>query len=344
MKKEAVQNERDRIRGRAAPGNEDNGEDNSNAITMACLIQADKLIRKPARFTAEPIDHRKKATANEFYDSTKEQLQVLISWAKYIPAFCDLPVEDRLALVRGFAADNLILGLVRRSLHLKDVLLLANGCVMDRDTAVEEIGVSNRILDELVKPLSRLKVDDTEFACLKAIIFFDPNATGLSNPDKIHSLRLQAQHLLEDYIIERATEPRGRFGEILLTLPALRGIIFRMLEEMQFRKFFGMAQIDKLLRETLLGDDPAGDSDPEIPPGVIPIIPVVMDTSSNSTLLPVPALPVQQSVIVSMKESEIQSNSNSNSSVNGFNFQTSRTAATATAIDQNSTIQFGDLR
>lgn len=30
-------------------------------------------------------------------------------------------------------------------------------------------------MDELVKPLSEVQIDDTEFACLKAIVFFDPS-------------------------------------------------------------------------------------------------------------------------------------------------------------------------
>lgn len=35
--------------------------------------------------------------------------------------------------------------------------------------------VGSRIIDELVKPMTEVQVDDTEFACLKAIVFFDPS-------------------------------------------------------------------------------------------------------------------------------------------------------------------------
>lgn len=35
--------------------------------------------------------------------------------------------------------------------------------------------VGSRIMDELVKPMTEVQVDDTEFACLKAIVFFDPS-------------------------------------------------------------------------------------------------------------------------------------------------------------------------
>lgn len=29
-------------------------------------------------------------------------------------------------------------------------------------------------MDELIKPLKEVQIDETEFACLKAIVFFDP--------------------------------------------------------------------------------------------------------------------------------------------------------------------------
>lgn len=34
--------------------------------------------------------------------------------------------------------------------------------------------VAVRILDELVLPFQELQIDDNEYACLKAIVFFDP--------------------------------------------------------------------------------------------------------------------------------------------------------------------------
>ena len=44
-----------------------------------------------------------------------------------------------------------------------------------------------------------------------------------------------------------------RFGEILLTLPALQSISWQMIEQIQFVRLFGVAHIDNLLQEMLLG-------------------------------------------------------------------------------------------
>ena len=82
---------------------------------------------------------------------------------------------------------------------------------------------------------------------------FFPEAKGLTDPQKIKSFRYQVQVNLEDYINDRQYDSRGRFGEILLLLPALQSITWQMIEQIQFAKLFGMARIDSLLQEMLLG-------------------------------------------------------------------------------------------
>ena len=59
---------------------------------------------------------------------------------------------------------------------------------------------------------------------------------------------------LEDYIAtEGLHDSRGRFGEILLTLTSLQSITWQMIEQISIAKTCGVAQIDNLLQEMLLG-------------------------------------------------------------------------------------------
>ncbi|CAL8100863.1 unnamed protein product [Orchesella dallaii] len=269
MKKEAVQNERDRISCRR-PSFEDTSLNTTNSLTMVSLTQADTLARQSSNY-AEVTDltlirSKKIATVNDICDSMKMQLLVLVEWAKYIPTFCDLRLDDQVALLRAHAGEHLLLGVARRSLHLKDVLLLGNDFILPRQAA-DVSRVSCRIIDELVKPFRDINIDDTEFACLKAIVFFDPNARGLSEPHRIKALRYQVQLLLEDYISDRQYDSRGRFGELLLVLPALQSISWQMIEQIQFAKLFGMARIDNLLQEMLLGGADQGNATGTPAPG-----------------------------------------------------------------------------
>lgn len=43
------------------------------------------------------IRTKKVATITDVCESMKQQLLVLVEWAKYIPAFCDLPLDDQVA-------------------------------------------------------------------------------------------------------------------------------------------------------------------------------------------------------------------------------------------------------
>lgn len=86
-----------------------------------------------------------------------------------------LSLHLQVALLRAHAGEHLLLGLSRRSMPLKDILLLGNDFVIPRNAPELEISrVVGRIMDELVKPLREVQIDDSEFACLKAIVFFDP--------------------------------------------------------------------------------------------------------------------------------------------------------------------------
>ncbi|KAK2530124.1 hepatocyte nuclear factor 4-beta, partial [Columba guinea] len=251
MKKEAVQNERDRISIRRS-SYEDNGSLSINVLTQAEAMA--QQYSSPSPVHSADIAMKKVATINDVCESMKQQLLVLVEWAKYIPAFCELPLDDQVALLRAHAGEHLLLGVAKRSIPYTDFLLLGNDFIIPMHCPELEIArVATRILDELVKPLRDIQIDDNEYACLKAIIFFDPDCKGLSEPGKVKNMRFQVQVNLEDYINDRQYDSRGRFSDILLLLPPLQSITWQMIEQVQFVKLFGVARIDSLLQEMLLG-------------------------------------------------------------------------------------------
>ena len=60
---------------------------------------------------------------------------------------------------------------------------------------MRKIGV--RVMTELVEPFREVEIDDEEFACLKAIVFFDPNVPGLTKSEEVRKVRKQVQVLNE---------------------------------------------------------------------------------------------------------------------------------------------------
>lgn len=180
MKKEAVQNERDRISCRRS-----SSEETCNGLLVKFLLQAEMRSRHVgAAFDDTTNDHdlasKQFAGINDVCDSMKQQLLILVEWAKSIPAFTELHLDDQVALLRAHAGEHLLLGLSRRSMHLKDVLLLGNNCIITKNAhdhrsspSISRIGA--RILDELVITMKKFELDDSELACIKALVFFDPS-------------------------------------------------------------------------------------------------------------------------------------------------------------------------
>ncbi|XP_055777097.1 hepatocyte nuclear factor 4-beta-like isoform X1 [Salvelinus fontinalis] len=252
MRKEAVQNERDRISSRRGEGQ------GLGTLSISVLLQAEASMHQFPALTSPmscDINTKKIARVGDVCESMKQQLLLLVQWAKRIPEFCSLPVDDRVSLLRAHSAEHLILGVARRSLPYNDIILLGNFFVIPvSGPEVEVSRVAARILEELVKPLRELDITDSEFACLKTIVFFSPDCPGLEAPQTVRRLRFQAQVLLD----EATCEQRGRFGELLLMLPPLQSVAWQMVETLQLARLLGEPSVDSLLQEMLLGEGATG--------------------------------------------------------------------------------------
>ncbi|XP_038557129.1 hepatic nuclear factor 4, beta isoform X1 [Micropterus salmoides] len=248
MRKEAVQNERDCISSHRSKGQ------TVGTLSISVLLEAEANVQQsPALVSprSHDINTKKTACLRDVFESMKQQLLLLVEWAKHIPEFCSLTIDDRVTLLRTHSAGHLILGAARRSLPFYNLILLGNDFVIPlRGAEVEVSRVALRIQEELVKPLRQLDITDKEFACLRTIVFFAPDCPGLESPRVVRHLRFQAHLLLE----EATCEQRGRFGELLLMLPPLQSVAWQMVETLHLAQLLGEAKMDNLLQEMLLGE------------------------------------------------------------------------------------------
>lgn len=182
-----------------------------------------------------------------------KQLFTLVEWAKRIPHFSDLPLDDQVILLRAGWNELLIASFSHRSISVKDGILLATGLHVHRNSA-HSAGVGaifDRVLTELVSKMRDMQMDKTELGCLRAIILFNPDAKGLSNPSEVELLRERVYASLEAYCKQRYPDQQGRFAKLLLRLPALRSIGLKCLEHLFFFKLIGDTPIDTFLMEML---------------------------------------------------------------------------------------------
>ncbi|XP_067846907.1 retinoic acid receptor RXR-gamma-A-like isoform X2 [Heptranchias perlo] len=253
MKREAVQEERQRGK-----------EKSDNELEPSSSINDDMPVEKilEAELAVEPktetyVDASPGNSSNDpvtnICQAADKQLFTLVEWAKRIPHFSDLPLDDQVILLRAGWNELLIASFSHRSISVKDGILLATGLHVHRSSA-HSAGVGSifdRVLTELVSKMKDMQMDKTELGCLRAIVLFNPDAKGLSNPGEVESLREKVYASLEAYTKHKYPDQPGRFAKLLLRLPALRSIGLKCLEHLFFFKLIGDTPIDTFLMEML---------------------------------------------------------------------------------------------
>lgn len=254
MKREAVQEERQRGREKS-----DNEVESSSSLNEEMPVE--KIL--DAELAVEPkteASYMESSTGNSTNDpvtnicqAADKQLFTLVEWAKRIPHFSDLPLDDQVILLRAGWNELLIASFSHRSVTVKDGILLATGLHVHRSSA-HSAGVGSifdRVLTELVSKMKDMQMDKTELGCLRAIVLFNPDAKGLSNPSEVEALREKVYASLEAYTKHNYPDQPGRFAKLLLRLPALRSIGLKCLEHLFFFKLIGDTPIDTFLMEML---------------------------------------------------------------------------------------------
>ncbi|CAG5124276.1 unnamed protein product, partial [Candidula unifasciata] len=244
MKREAVQEERQQAR-------EKDGEVGSTSINdmpASQILEAELAVDPDDSFVDVQRDNM-----DNIHEASKKQLFTLVNWAKRIPHFTDLSLDDQVILLRAGWNELLIAGFSHRSITAKDGVILASGLQIQRDSALQA-GVGNifdRVLSELVDKMREMKVDKTELGCLRAIILFNPSAKGLTAVHEVDVLREKVSASLEEYTKEKYPLDICRLPKLLLRLPALRSIGLKCLEHLFFFKLIGTRPIDSYLLEVL---------------------------------------------------------------------------------------------
>uniref|UniRef100_G3PCZ4 Retinoic acid receptor RXR n=1 Tax=Gasterosteus aculeatus aculeatus TaxID=481459 RepID=G3PCZ4_GASAC len=253
MKREAVQEERQRGRERGESEVESTSSFNEE-MPVDKILDAELAVEpktetysdgSPSNSTNDPVTN--------ICQAADKQLFTLVEWAKRIPHFSELPLDDQVILLRAGWNELLIASFSHRSVTVKDGILLATGLHVHRNSA-HSAGVGSifdRVLTELVSKMKDMQMDKTELGCLRAIVLFNPDAKGLSNPPEVEGLREKVYASLESYTKQKYPDQPGRFAKLLLRLPALRSIGLKCLEHLFFFKLIGDTPIDTFLMEML---------------------------------------------------------------------------------------------
>ncbi|XP_073995261.1 retinoid X receptor ultraspiracle isoform X2 [Rhodnius prolixus] len=249
MKREAVQEERQRTKERDQNEVESTSSFHTD-MPVERILEAEQRVdcklEMKEEFNLGPM-------SDIICQATYNQLWQLIDWAKHIPHFTSLPIEDQVTLLSAGWNELLIAGFSHRSILAKEGLVLGPGVIVNRNNA-HQIGVGpiyDRVLTELVSKMREMKMDKTELGCLRTIILFNPEVRRLKSVQEVELLREKVYASLEEYTrISHPNEP-GRFAKLLLRLPSLRSIGLKCLEHLFFCRVVGEAPVDTFLAQLL---------------------------------------------------------------------------------------------
>ena len=146
---------------------------NGSQISVSVLVNADmqsESQQEPVKTTASNLK------LEDLFDGIKASLLKVIEWAKRLPAFGSLSLDDQVKLLKSSWCEHCVLKIAARNGPKSDTILLSNGVACNKDNVEdpEVRRVLQRVFSELAYWLDYLNVDRVELACLKGILLFNP--------------------------------------------------------------------------------------------------------------------------------------------------------------------------
>lgn len=102
------------------------------------------------------------------------ELKLIVDWAKAVPGFSELVKEDKVKLLSSAAMELQVFRVLYRSMPYDDSLHLNQLSLLKRKECY--MFLSEELVDgmlDVVQRLQSLMIDESEFACLNAILLFN---------------------------------------------------------------------------------------------------------------------------------------------------------------------------
>lgn len=130
-------------------------------------------------------------------------VQLIVEFAKGLPAFTKIPQEDQITLLKACSSEVMMLRMARRYDAATDSILFANNRSYTRDS-YRMAGMADTIEDLLhfCRQMYSLTVDNVEYALLTAIVIFS-DRPGLEQAELVEHIQSYYIDTLRIYILNR---------------------------------------------------------------------------------------------------------------------------------------------
>ncbi|XP_054159673.1 photoreceptor-specific nuclear receptor-like [Oppia nitens] len=181
--------------------------------------------------------------SESIYETSARLLFMAVKWAKNLPSFANLTFRDQIILLEESWAEIFLLSAIQWCLPLDKNPLFSVANIPDGANHSSDI----RVLNDSLNRYRGTAVDAAEFACLKALALFKPEARGLKDVSRIEHMQDQGQIMLLQHIKTHHPTNPTRFGKLLLSLLSLRIISADRIADIYFQRTIGSTPMEKLL-------------------------------------------------------------------------------------------------
>ncbi|KAJ8332252.1 hypothetical protein SKAU_G00427350 [Synaphobranchus kaupii] len=132
MKRDAVQEERQRNKERE--GKMESTSAVNEEMPVVKILEAEMAVEQKTELHSDGSSGANSLEKTNICQAADKQLFTLVEWAKRIPHFSELPLDDQVILLRAGWNELLIASFSHRSITVKDGILLATGLHVHRNS------------------------------------------------------------------------------------------------------------------------------------------------------------------------------------------------------------------
>ncbi|KAJ8667113.1 hypothetical protein QAD02_008775, partial [Eretmocerus hayati] len=160
--------------------------------------------------------------AENIYEFAAKLLFLAVKWPKSISSFLQLSYRDQAILLEESWCELFVLTAAQWNFPVEESQLVPASLAPDRRQILTD---EARRLRELLTRCAILRIDHSEYACLKAIVLFKGECRGLCESARVSALQEQTVSVL-------AERGASRLGQLLLLLAPARSLCRSSLHEL----------------------------------------------------------------------------------------------------------------
>eukprot|EP00096_Caligus_rogercresseyi_P012467 TRINITY_DN522_c0_g4_i1.p1 TRINITY_DN522_c0_g4~~TRINITY_DN522_c0_g4_i1.p1 ORF type:complete len:535 (+),score=213.69 TRINITY_DN522_c0_g4_i1:448-2052(+) len=150
-------------------------------------------------------------------------VQLIVEFSKHLPGFQNLCRDDQINLLKGCSSEVMMLRGARRYDAESDSIVYATNYPFTKENYAKA-GLGNDELFRFCRAMSRMKVDNAEYALITAIVIFS-DRHSLREPKRVEKIQEIYVDALQAYVLaNRKKNQMVTFAKLLYVLTELRSL------------------------------------------------------------------------------------------------------------------------